>query len=111
MLIDHLNTMISSYDGTLDQSENTKLMFKLENTFQLLTLCLTSKKFIMQIQGVKKKFLNSIKNFLENSYTCKMKYTPPVMAKSLLCTIVVILELFPVSLNHSYEFLIFLDKH
>lgn len=71
-------------------------MFKLENTFQLLTLCLTSKKFILQIQGVKNKFLASIKAFLESSFTCKVQYTPPVLAKSLLCTIVVILELFPV---------------
>lgn len=88
--------MICSAKNDLPKAQHTQLMFKLENTFQLLTLCLTSKKFIMQIQGVKSQFLDSIKKFLENSFTTDMKYTPPVMAKSLLCTIVVILELFPV---------------
>ena len=97
MLIDHLNMMISKQNEEMNNSQYTKLMFKLENTFQLLTLCLTSKKFILQVQNVKEKFLSSIKTFLESSFTTKTRYTPPVIVKSLLCTVVVVLELFPVS--------------
>jgi hypothetical protein len=53
---------------------------------------------------VKNQFLNSIKTFLESSFVTSAIYTPPVMAKSLLCTIVVILELFPTSSELLHQF-------
>lgn len=81
---------------TQENPNDEETQFKLENTFQLLTLCLTSKAFVTKIYGFKDTFMKSIKLFLENSYTVKSEYSPPVMAKSLLCTVVVILELFPV---------------
>lgn len=91
-MIEHLNHLV-----TTQSTKDETIQFKLQNTFQLLTLCLTSKSFVKKIYGFKETFIEAIKKFLENSYKVKSDYSPPVMAKSLLCTIVVILELFPVS--------------
>ena len=92
MLVQHLNHLITN-----ESAEDENVQFKLENSFQLLTLCLTSKKFIKQIFGVKDTFMDGIKQLLENSYQVKSLYSPRVMAKSMLATVMVILELFPVS--------------
>lgn len=94
MLIQHLNHLVVNASP-----EDEDVQFKLENSFQLLTLCLTSKKFTKQIHGVKDTFMDGIKQLLENSYTIKSVYSPRVMAKSMLTTVIVILELFPVRLQ------------
>lgn len=90
MLIDHLNYMLQE-----SNLQDKFTQFKLENTFQLLRLCLSSKKFVSKASKMKEEFIHKIQKFLEKSYMVKSSYSPPLMAKSLLCTVIVILELFP----------------
>ena len=44
-------------------------------------------------------FRDSLKRFLESSYTRHQDYPPNIAAKSLVCTAVVVLEMFPVSVH------------
>jgi len=91
-LIQHLNHMLKEED-LLDK----RLLFKLENTFQLLYLCLSNKAFLEAINTSQVPFREELKRFLETSYSMHLEFPPNIQAKSLICTAVVILEIFPVS--------------
>lgn len=96
-LTEHLNFLIQS-----DDFSDPVTLFKLENSFQLLYLCLSNKKFLGEINTAsvnlnkQAPFRDALKKFLETSYTVHLDYPPNICAKSLVCTAVVILELFPV---------------
>jgi len=99
LLLDHLNYLITKCDPG-----NQITQFKLEHTFQLLISCLSSNSFLKKVNQEKGNFFIGLKRFLENSYIAKSEYTPTVLAKSILCTTISILELFPNSLNLLDEF-------
>ena len=93
-LIQHLNFLLQQSDGNPNDQQ---MLFKLENTFQLLYLCLSNKQFLIKIGSTDLPFREELKKFLETSYNLHTEYPPNIAAKSLICTAVVILEVFPSS--------------
>lgn len=90
-LAEHLHYMLK--EGNYG---DLKVQFKLENTFQLLFLCLSNKPFLTAISSSKSDFRTNLKKFLEVSYELQEDLPPQIVAKSLVCTAVTILEVFPV---------------
>lgn len=102
-LLTHLNHLLSPSEELSSGSLTDKLtLFKLENCFQLLFLCLSSQAFLNSISmkgGSSEQassFRTDLKAFLEGSYARHAEYPPNITAKSLICITVVILEVFPV---------------
>jgi tetratricopeptide (TPR) repeat protein len=90
-LAQHLHFMLQ--EGNYSDS---KVQFKLENTFQLLFLCLSNKPFLTAISSSQSDFRSNLKKFLEVSYQLQEELPPQIVAKSLVCTAVTIMEVFPV---------------
>lgn len=90
-LAEHLHYMLQE-----GNHNDLKVQFKMENTFQLLFLCLSNKPFLTAISSSKSEFRTNLKKFLEVSYQLQEDLPPQIVAKSLVCTAVTILEVFPV---------------
>ena len=92
LLVQHLAHLLAN-SPVLDDSA----LFKLENTYQLLHLCVSNRPFLAATAASPTDFRENLKKMLEASYLQLPHMPPHVLAKCLICITVVIIEVFPAS--------------